>query len=268
MARIFPPRSDIGALDLDGFLATVEALHFDPGSAEFIEGCAQALARLASHRTLIDDFVAKLRTPADWARDFAAPQSFFLGKSRRFTLRANVWLPPRADTSTVGELERKLYAYELAHNHDIGFLTVGFFGPGYETDLYEIDESKLAGTAGEPVDLGQPRRAQLTQGTVIHFRAHEDIHIQHQPTSLSMSINLIFGEPEVHRDQLLFDVEKSIVVGPPAGGVTDRWEGALRMAAIAGDARTPGLLRAVADGHSNARLARVASELAGTSTPG
>ena len=31
------------------------------------------------------------------------------------------------------------------------------FGPGYETDLYEIDESKLAGTAGEPVDLGHSR---------------------------------------------------------------------------------------------------------------
>ncbi|HWT12748.1 MAG TPA: hypothetical protein VN231_08355 [Allosphingosinicella sp.] len=259
MALIFPPRPDAGSHDLKGFFAELHALEDDKGSESFVAACAEALAKLANNRDLIGTHVAALGSAEDWAKRFSPPQSFFLGQTNRFAVRANVWLPPKAESSAVGKLERKLYAYELAHNHDVNFLTVGYFGPGYETDLFEIDDSAVAGEPGEKVDLGSPRRARLSQGTVIYFRAHKDIHIQHEPPSLSISINLMFDTERNGRDQLLFDVENKRVVGPPPGGTTGRWEGLLRLAAIAGDPETDWLLAKIAAEHSNRRLADLAA---------
>jgi hypothetical protein len=259
MANIFPARPAIGALDLDGFFAALHAIEDERGSAPFVERCAEALAKLANNRRLIDAHIGAVGSAAEWARRFSPPQSFFLGQTDRFAVRANIWLPPRAGQSAIGKFEQDLYAYELAHNHDVNFLTVGFFGPGYETDLYEIDDEAVAGEAGEPVDLGPARRVQLTQGTVIYFRAHKDIHIQHEPKSLSISINLMFDTDRSGKEQLVFDVARQVVVGPPPGVTIGRWEGLLKLAAIAGGEETDRLLERIAAEHDNPRLADLAA---------
>jgi hypothetical protein len=260
MATIFPPRPAIGFYDIDSFFAAVHAIDDEKGSGPFVERCAEALAKLANNRDLIAQHIGAVGSADEWARRFSPPQSFFLGQTDRFAVRANIWLPPRPGPSAIGRLERDLYAYELAHNHDVNFLTVGFFGPGYETDLYEIDDEAIAGEAGEPVDLGPGRRVQLTRGTVIYFRAHKDIHIQHEPESLSMSLNLMFDTERSGKEQLVFDVARQCVVGPPPGVTIGRWEGLLRLAAIAGGEETDALLGRIAAEHDNRHLAALAAD--------
>lgn len=44
-----------------------------------------------------------------------------------------LWIPTR----TSGQ--RYSFSYKVAHDHAFDLMTVGFFGPGYRTSLYEFD---------------------------------------------------------------------------------------------------------------------------------
>jgi hypothetical protein len=80
-------------------------------------------------------------------------------------------------------------------------MTVGFFGPGYETTIYEYDSSKVTGFVGESVDLRFLETTQLPPGKVMLYRPHADVHAQYPPSELSISLNLMVRDATEKRDQ-------------------------------------------------------------------
>ena len=126
-------------------------------------------------------------------------------------------------------------------------------------DYYEYDRAGIAGTVGEVVELHFVERSALHEGRVLHYRAHRDVHCQHPPDSLSVSLNICAAHPaQGWFDQYRFDIEGRRIVGvlnPSANEVMLR----LGMAIGSEDARA--LARDVAGDHPSAAMRRVAAQL-------
>ena len=100
------------------------------------------------------------------------------------------------------------FFYDLPHDHNFSFLTVGYLGPGYWSDYYEHDGDAHAGLDGEPVELRFVERSRLSEGRVLLYRAHRDIHVQRPPDSFSVSLNILAADPGQHwRTQYRFDID-------------------------------------------------------------
>lgn len=142
------------------------------------------------------------------------PQTIIIAQRPNFYVRTNIWLPLEG-VGVQTEFQKSLYSYDLAHDHNFNFVTVGYFGPGYETDLFEYDYHRVQGYEGEVVELEEKGRHQLVPGRVMVYRAGKDIHIQRTPEQLSVSLNLMCRARETrYSQQYIFDVnEKKIVRG-------------------------------------------------------
>ncbi|MBT2543060.1 hypothetical protein J7E99_20695 [Streptomyces sp. ISL-44] len=88
-----------------------------------------------------------------------------LGSGTDYMVRANIWLPP---TGMDPRQEQVLHSYELAHDHPFSFLTVGYFGPGYETTIWEYNPDTLTGQPGEQVELELLEHTDLPPGQPRH----------------------------------------------------------------------------------------------------
>lgn len=182
-----------------------------------LASAASAFTKLANDPELVTRHINKKiaalysRTPIP----NLGPQSINLGSGKDFYVRANIWTPFQANSS-FSALEERLYSYRLAHDHNFTFMTVGYFGDGYETDLYVYDASRVEGFVGESVDLEFVGRTSLPRGKTMIYREKCDIHVQHPPKELSISLNVIvIGECAQTQDQYLFDVaQKSIAELP------------------------------------------------------
>ncbi len=116
--------------------------------------------------------------------------SFVLkGDDSRFLLRANVWLPESNNCSK--EVSKKLFATDFYHDHDFDLLTAGAYGTGYQSDFFEYDYSEILGVKGEVIDVTPIGRQGLAKSSSIFMYANKDIHTQHLPSDLSVSINLM-----------------------------------------------------------------------------
>lgn len=49
----------------------------------------------------------------------------------------------------------------------------------------------------------------LRENEVIYYFANKDVHIQHEPESLSVSLNLIINKPDASARQTVFDIEST-----------------------------------------------------------
>lgn len=184
------------------------------------------------------------------AQPFYSPQSFAIAASpsRRVFVRGNVW-PPLSDDATIAIGERDLYSIGLPHDHNFHLLTFGAFGPGYATDVYEIEESPTQRMIGDKVEYTSREQWHLPEGKTLAFRAHRHVHTQQPPSAFSVSINLIFCPPDLTRkDQCWFKDEGRhlVVTGYPASNAVSRQSTLLRLAMTYGDEGTKARVRAVA----------------------
>lgn len=182
---------------------------------------AWALRALANDRDFIlDSYHEELKR--HWKRDsenIFSPQSVRLGSGTNFFIRSNIWLP-LLNENEHSMFERQLYSYDLAHDHNFDFVTVGYFGSGYETDLYEYDYDAVNGYVGEQVDLRPGGRHQLHPGRVMVYRGGRDVHVQRVPAEVSISLNLMCTTRRLKSSQqYLFDVRDSRIVNG-AGDLT------------------------------------------------
>ncbi|HKD78304.1 MAG TPA: hypothetical protein VKH81_01355 [Candidatus Angelobacter sp.] len=195
-------------LDLDEYIAYVQD-KVDIRDEDSIADSASKLRQLANNRDLIVDRMN--RELDDWTSfqtdNFYTSQTMMLGRGKEFYVRANMWLPP-AKLSQDQEWQDRLFYYRVPHDHNFSFLTVGHFGSGYETTIWEYDRAGVKGEAGEPVALRLLERTALTKGKVMLYRACRDIHSQEHPQECSISINLIASPPEIIKtDQYMFDTD-------------------------------------------------------------
>jgi hypothetical protein len=250
------------ALTLAEFVHTVTAT-IDGDLDDNLPRWSEALRALANNRTLVADAVnAELHGAGDLHafqadNDYSA-QTVLLARGTGFVVRANLWLPQEGGAAEQ-ESRKLLSSYELPHDHDFTFLTVGFFGPGYHTSIWEYDPSRVVGRIGEPVDLEFLEHTSLPAGKVMLYRASQDIHSQAPPESLSVSLNLLLTSPEGPRSQYAFDVEGGAISGVIANGSALRTS-LCQFARLVGDGRTVDLLDGLAATHPDARLRWSATE--------
>lgn len=222
MALIFDIENE-QSLSLDDYLEFVQKT-VDPRDIESLAESAHALRALANNRTFVlDAYHAALRRY--WENDRSneyQPQSFSLGQSTDFFVRANIWLPIDQSQRTA-QFQKRLYAYDLAHDHNFNFLTVGYFGEGYETDIYEYSDGNCVGYMDEIVDLEFLGRFKLHPGRIMLYRAGRDIHVQYPPPSVSLSLNLMGRNLELDKhQQYIFDVSSRRLVGGAGDLVSNR----------------------------------------------
>jgi hypothetical protein len=198
------------AIELAELIDALEE-RFDPRDDEAMVQWAPALRRLAGNRKFLGDLVIeelKQHCSGQTARNQYSAQVVLLHGSRRFLVRANLW-PAEAD-SVYANSGPQPFFYGAPHDHNFSFLTAGYLGPGYWSDYYEYDYDRVAGCPGEEVDLRFTERACLSEGKVMLYRKHLDVHSQLPPESLSVSLNILALSPAVDfKEQYGFDLASS-----------------------------------------------------------
>ena len=215
MPRVIPT-DETEAIELGDLVEMLETGPFDSMDEDNFASWGPALKKLGNNRRFLGDIIVqelKSRCENQLESNQYTPQVILLhSRSRNFLIRANIW--PALDDSMVRDSGTDPFFYGKAHDHNFSFLTVGYLGPGYWSDYYEYDYSKVLGFGGEKVDLRFVERSRLDEGKVMRYRIHLDVHLQLPPDEMSVSLNILESSGRNHMlDQYQFDIERSEVVG-------------------------------------------------------
>ena len=102
-------------------------------------------------------------------------------------------------------------------------MTVGYHGSGYRTEIYEYEYDKIGGFPGESINLKFLEDTRLEKGKVMFYRKSRDLHIQHPPESLSISLNLMTRDiGKGLRQQYEFDTKNRKIANYVSGDISLR----------------------------------------------
>jgi len=201
--------ADSADSSLDECVDALRASGFRPGEDESLHHAARQLRRLGNNPTFLGDRIveelARRHREEDQGNSYGAAVLILApAGGADFFMRANIW--PSADEHAVRASSTDSFVYEMPHDHNFNFLTIGYFGPGYWSSYYEYDYAEVAGWSGEPVDLRFVERSRLEPGKLQLYRAHLDVHAQHAPDAMSVSLNIMQTSGSVGwLDQYRFD---------------------------------------------------------------
>nr|WP_298926600.1 transposase [uncultured Erythrobacter sp.] len=226
---------------------------FDPRDPDSTAVAANWLRRLTNNREflagiLIDRLAGRTEGEVD---NGYGPQAIVLSPKRgNMFLRANIW--PAEHDLCFRNSGAKSFVYGVPHDHNFSFLTSGYCGPGYRSDYYEYDYEGVAGYSGEPAEFKFIERSALSEGKVMLYRAHRDVHSQLPPESLSVSINVMHVDPaQCWYDQYGFDLERREVARVLSPNATEAF---LRLAVGIGSAEALEYAEWVGHCHPSDRL--------------
>lgn len=216
--------ADTAGCELGECVAALDAAGFDPRDEASLLHAAGWLRRLGNNRDFLAEIMLaeleKRHREEDGANTYG-PQVLMLSPlGAEFFLRANIW--PSRDEHVFRASGSGTFVYELPHDHNFDFLTVGYFGPRYWSDYYEYDYGAVAGAVGEPAGLRFVERSRLEPGKLLHYRAHRDVHSQLPPDELSVSLNVMHaGGAQSWLDQYKFDLERNEIAGVLGTGASE-----------------------------------------------
>lgn len=251
---------DSASCSLEECIAGLDALGFDPGDEARLTEGARWLRRLGNNQHFLGDMLVREledHGQSELVDSAYSPQSLMLSGFRPgYFLRANIW-PAKSDpvyrASGAGT-----FAYSLAHDHNFDFLTLGYHGPGYESDYWEYDYAAVTGLPGEAAGLRFTGRRTLTPGMILHYRAHRDVHAQWPPESLSVSLNVMATNPaQGWYDQYAFDPASDTIARVLSPNSTEVF---LRLAVALGSGAADHLARHLGATHPSDRLRMAAFE--------
>ena len=199
-------------IELGDLVEALESGSSDLNDDEALASFAPSLRKLANNRSFLGDLVIeelKQRCTGQMEQNRYNAQVILLHRGdRKFLLRANFW--PAESDSVVVNSGTNAFFYGQPHDHNFSFLTVGYVGPGYWSDYYEHDYERAAGFIGEKAELRFVERSRLSEGTMLLYRRHRDVHSQLPADSLSVSINIMAMSPASEfLDQYGFDLQSS-----------------------------------------------------------
>ena len=120
------------AIGLDELADALDADPFDPRDLAAFAARGAMLARLGRNRTFLASLAIdelKERCAGQNAVNAYGPQVIMLRPANgRYVLRANLW--PAAQDTVVRTSGPTPFSYDLPHDHNFSFLTVGYLGPG------------------------------------------------------------------------------------------------------------------------------------------
>lgn len=252
--------ADDAACSLPECLAALDDARFDPRDDGSLLHAAAWLRKLGNNRDFLADMMlAELKDAAAGAEDASAygAQVVMLSPlGGEYFMRANFW-PGRQDHAFRAS-GKASFSYELPHDHNFDFLTVGYFGPGYASDYYEYDYEAVEGVVGEKAHLRFIERSTLHPGKLMHYRAHVDVHSQLPPESLSVSVNIMHaGGAGGWLDQYCFDTDRDEIARVISHGGSEIF---LRVAVGLENAEARGLAEHFARHHVSDRMRLVALE--------
>jgi hypothetical protein len=212
------------ACSLEECVAALNARGFDPADEASLLHAAGWLRRLGMNRDFLAEHLLaelKARHRQDDTATAYGPQVVMLSPlGGEFFLRANIW--PSRDEHMFRASGGGSFVYELPHDHNFDFLTVGYFGPGYWSDYWEYDYAAVAGAVGEKAGLRFVERSRLEPGKLMHYRAHRDVHSQLPPDALSVSLNVMHaGGAQGSLDQYRFNVDKDEIAAVLSPGASE-----------------------------------------------
>jgi hypothetical protein len=242
--------SVVEVMELEDYKVFVQD-NVDFGDFDCLCETGWALQALANNRNFLAQAAnLKLRDYLDGKpSDYFTANSIVFFRDRFHTVRANIWAPLNADPRRA-RFEVPQFSYYNCHDHNFHFVTAAYSGSGYVSELYEYDRSKVLGEPDEKVDLQFVERLLFRQGDLMAYRAFNDAHIQHPPTDVSVTLNLVTTTPSImDQRQFCFDVDNNTII---AGGVENSHERTgrfLEMASHLGDPNTIELLFGLARRH-------------------
>lgn len=252
---------DASACSLGDCIEALNTVGFHPHEEESLLGAAQWLRRLGNNRDFLAEvMLEELKDAAtgggEEASAYGAQVVMLSPLGREFFLRANFW--PGRDDHVFRASGQAAFSYELPHDHNFDFLTVGYFGPGYASDYYEYDYEAVEGVIGEKVGLRFIERSTLHPGKLMHYRAMVDVHSQIPPETLSVSVNVMHsGGAQGWLDQYSFDVEQDAIAKVISPGGSEIF---LRVAVGLGHSEALDLAENFARSHVSERMRLVALE--------
>lgn len=248
-------QGDLQSIPLHAFIDKASRI-LVPGESLSALELADDLAALSMNTSLVKDAIeAQIDAFLSGARQISyTPQSIILGSGEGFYVRANIWTPPRL-SGAIKEQEERIFSYRLAHDHNFAFLTAGYFGAGYRTEIFDYDPDRVVGYIGEEVDLTLLEETTLPKGKVMFYRERRDIHIQHPPEELSISLNLmLLSDDSQNTEQYFFDTERNIISGIPEAAYVYRRASLAALLGDIGDERSIPLLEDLLRDQPNRRV--------------
>ena len=214
MPRLIPPGPPATAIGLDEAVEALVARGFDSEDDEAWDAAAPILAALSVNRRFLGDLAVDALERGDDAPGMYGPPVIPLRRGAgNWFLRANLW--PADGDAVLRASGRRAFFYDLPHDHNFSFLTIGHHGPGYDSDYWERDEGDgPSAMPGETVALRATGRRRLGPGQMMLYRAHRDIHAQRPPPAFSVTLNLMESSGrEPWRDQYRFDTDRGRIAG-------------------------------------------------------
>ena len=259
MPRIIE-NSETQSCEVGDCIAALRVDGFHPEREESLLSAANWLRKLGNNREFLGDLMIEhLKDAAHGGEDdssYGAQVITLSPLGHDFFIRANFW--PSRDEFSFRASGGSTFAYELPHDHNFDFLTVGYFGPGYASDYYEFDYEAVEGIVGEKANLRFVERSTLDPGKLMHYRAHRDVHSQLPPESLSVSLNIMHASgAHGWLDQYRFDVEKDEISGVLSAGGSEIF---LRTAVGLENEEAMDLAESFARNHVSERMRLVALE--------
>jgi len=180
---------------------------------ESLVQCAPLLRRLGNNKAFLSSYVAsKLQTGTPVPRTLARfPEpSLELYSTNDFLVRAVFWFPP-SQFPLSRRWQANSLSYLTAHDHEHSFLTIGYWGPGYVTHLYEYDPVSVMGVAGEHVELSKCASQSISEGKMMIYQESSDVHIQSHPSEFSITLNVALKSRRFAKPQTIFDLDTGAI---------------------------------------------------------
>lgn len=232
----------------------------DVRNLDSVATVAPMLKRLVNDRDLVVRNLNAQITSLENRDAIFSSQVLILGGGPNYYVRANFW-PSTSDMAGDKVVLSDQFTYGVGHSHNYSFLTAAYSGPGYSTDLYRTDPSRIEGYIGEKVELQFIKRMHFGPGMAMLYEADVDVHTQASPSELTITLNFVAAPPEVHiRDQHFFDLARGTLMDFPAGLDVSRRVSIVRMAALVRNGNTVQLMTDLARSHPCRRTRLAAFE--------
>lgn len=189
-------------VDLAQFLEGCRELKLDAAEPEGLIAGAPLLKRLTANRRFFAQFLAGYLDAflTDRKGTDHTGQVFPLGSiDDNHYGRACIW--PSSDDEMYRKTGPGLFYYEEPHDHNFSFITIGYHGPGYRSDYYEVRSDTTDWHPGTSVELVPAGRKTLEPGKIFLYRKAIDVHSQIPPEQTSISVNIVAAKADNSSDQ-------------------------------------------------------------------
>jgi len=181
-------------IEFDEFIDALNTESIDTSNEEEMIEFAPYLKKLSNNKSFLSKIIrSELKDYQNFQNNNSYTSQVIMltppKNKNNYFVRANIW-PSKEDYLTQINGEDAFF-YHKPHDHNFNFLTVGYLGSGYWSNYYEYDYSKVIGYPNEEVDLKFIERSNLSEGKVMLYRAHKDVHDQLPADKFSISLNVM-----------------------------------------------------------------------------